>query len=116
MDFLSEVKMRLGIDPGEEKYDGLVQSFINQVQEKVKGYCNIEELPPGLNYTIVSMTVEILRGEAFALMPDAPGVAEKNVSSVQRGDTSINYEKTKLDEVVFAYEKELKRYRKVKAV
>lgn len=114
LNLLSEVKSRLGI--ADDRHDGLILSFINQVQEKIKSYCNINELPPGLGYLTVSMTTDLLRKEGFALMPDVAAIAAKDVKSVQRGDTTIQYEETKMDELLTVYEKELKRYRRIKAV
>lgn len=117
MNLVTEIKLRLAIAAEEEKYNDLIQSFINQVQEKIRNYCNITELPPDLDYVIIQMTIDLLKLQATTLMPDVPAVAEKDVSSIQRGDITIKYNEIKnQDEIIFGYKKELNRYRRIKAV
>lgn len=124
MNLINEIKLRLGIDG--TKYDGLIESYLNQVKAKVLAYCNLTELPAALNYVLVSMAVDLLRIEGSGVISDVAGINEKEVAEIQRGDVRIRYgqggtettsrSKRVIDELVLEYRQELNRYRRLRVM
>ena len=92
---LNELKVRNSIPPADE---AKVNSYITQMKSKAMTYCNLEELPDALFFTIVEM-VEQRMGIGM-------------VSSVSRGDTSIKYNSA--DEIVSGFRHELNKFRRLK--
>ena len=76
-----------------------INSFVNQVKEKVLAYTHQNELPQGLFHTIVSMVEELA------------GIREI-VQTVKEGDVSITYARS-ADDVVLSYKAELNKYRRM---
>lgn len=76
-----------------------INSFVNQVKEKVLAYTHRSELPQGLFYTIVSMVEELA------------GIREI-AQSIKEGDISITYTRS-ADDVVLSYKPELNKYRRM---
>lgn len=104
------LKQLLGIS-GEEK-DPVLQFVLCEVEEKIKNYCNLDEVPQELAYTAVSMAADIYRNEQFG--NDSVPVAVKSISA---GDTSTSFGTVQLssytESVLKDYKKQLNRYRKV---
>ncbi|WP_193774323.1 phage head-tail connector protein [Vallitalea guaymasensis] len=111
MDYLQEVKLRLDITDTSE--DDKLNSYINQYLEEILNYCNIQEFPQGLNYTLVDIVVDIYNNSR-------KGSYLGNLSSESQGDRSINYQSyNKLtgaggSDFIKNYAKKLNRYRKIK--
>ena len=76
-----------------------INSFVNQVIEKVLAYTHLEELPQGLFYTIVSMVEELA------------GIREC-IQSTKEGDVSITYARS-AEDVVLSFKPELNKYRRM---
>lgn len=55
MAMLDDVKLLLGRT--DTAKDSLITLLINQVNDEVKAYCNITEIPDGLNNTITQIVV-----------------------------------------------------------
>ena len=106
------VKILLGISDDNTDKNIQVEFALNAAEEIVLNYCNIKEIPAGLENTVVKMAVDIFRNEAY-------GSAEKpqTAKSVTMGDTktefgtvqSGNYEASLLK----CYKRQLNRYRRL---
>lgn len=105
-------KSLLGISNDEKNKDVQIEFSLNMAEELVRNYCNIREIPTGLENTVIKMAVDIFRNEAY-------GTEQKpqTAKSVTMGDTktelasvqSENYEASLLK----CYKKQLNRYRRV---
>lgn len=115
---LAIVKLRLGFDDAQ---DNLINSYIDEIGERIKHYCNISEIPEALNHTWASMTIDALRVE----QPNLEGIEETSADgeSIKIGDTSVspasvqgvtNASKSVIDQVVLNYRVDLYRYRKLR--
>lgn len=76
-----------------------INSFVNQIKEKVLAYTHRDELPQGLFYVIVSMVEEIA------------GIREI-AQSIKEGDVSMTYARS-VEDVVLSYKPELNKYRRM---
>ena len=82
-----------------------------EAQEIVKNYCNIDEIPQGLEHTTIKIAADILRRGQYG-SGDVPVI----VSSVKVGDTTTSFTPLsdgETNEVIANYEKMLNRYRRV---
>lgn len=115
---LTIVKLRLGLD---DEWDNLVSSYIDEIGNRIKHYCNLTEIPETLNHTWASMTIDALRIE----QPNLPGIAETSGGggTIKIGDTSVspasgsevsNTSKSAIDQVVLNYRIDLNRYRRMR--
>ena len=77
-----------------------INSFVNQVKEKVLAYTHRDELPQGLFYTIVSMVEELA------------GVRDGPIQSIKEGDVSTTYARS-AEDVVLSFKPELNKYRRM---
>lgn len=92
---LTEIKARNSVPAADE---AKVESYIKQMVSKALAYCNLEELPDVMFFTIVEMVEQRM------------GVGQ--VTSISRGDTSIKY--ASADEIITGFRDELNRYRRMK--
>lgn len=92
---LGEIKARNSVPAADE---AKVESYINQMVSKALTYCNLDELPDVMFFTIVEM-VEQRMGAG-------------QISNIKRGDTSITYKSA--DEIITGFRDELNRYRRIK--
>ncbi|MBS4172118.1 phage head-tail connector protein [Bacillus sp. FJAT-49736] len=120
---LEIVKRRLKII--DTSLDDLINDYIEQIEWKIRLYCNISEVPEALKFVWASMTIDILRIEHPNEEAIANTVAE-SVNSVKLGDTSIAYgnkgtditntSKASLDDIVLNYSHELNRFRRLRCI
>lgn len=111
-DFLSNVKLLLGIS-GEGE-DGVIQFLIATVNQEILNYCNINELPPALNYTLCMMVADLYRDRK---KDNASNAVVGNVSSVSEDGRSVSFTsgaelKTAIEDKI-TRTAELKRYKKL---
>ena len=108
---LETLKMLLGIL--DESKDPLLQFVLDDVKETILAYCNIEELPHGLEMTAYRMAMELYSNENLGAEEFAPG----SISSLTEGDTSTSFNsfvsEGYKDSLLTSYEKILNRYRRV---
>lgn len=115
---LSLVKLRLGLT---DEWDALVDSFVQEIGQRILHYCNVTEIPVELESTWSSMVIDALRIE----QPKLPGIAETSGAGeeITVGDTSskpaqgsglTNTAKSAIDQVVLNYRIDLNRYRKLR--
>lgn len=83
---LNKLKMILGVKAEDTEKDGVLSFNLETVQDEVKNYCNIDEIPAALENVVVRIAADLYRSEGYG-QADAPRVAQ----SVSRGDVSINY-------------------------
>lgn len=83
---LDNIKLILGIDDSETKYDNMIMLYISKVTSSVVDYCNVSELVPGLESFIEDKVADIMR-------PRVQGGTQNTgeVKAVTRGDTRIEY-------------------------
>lgn len=104
------LKVLLGIQNDEKEI--LLQFAYWNAIETVKNYCQVEEVPEGLDMTVLRMAADIYRNEQMgnAEIPQA-------VTSVSVGDTSTNFKESKesgySQSLLKDYRKILNRYRRI---
>lgn len=108
---LEKLKLLLGIT-GEQQ-DALLQFALDDIEDTICTYCNIEVLPEGLENTAYRMAVELYRNENPGHEEAAPG----SVSSISEGDTSTAFRSSVSegykDSLLKDYKAVLNRYRRV---
>ena len=106
---LETVKLRLSLDSST---DSLVNSYISEIINRVKFYCNISEVPAELQYTIAAMVVDVLKMEATHI----PAITATVVSEVRLGDATVKVAppKKSFDDIVQNYANDLQSYRKLR--
>ncbi len=110
---LSRLKQLLGIDEGDTSKDVSLSFVISDVEEIIKNYCHIEEVPDGLLNTAYRMAIDLYRNEK----PGQEEAATGAVSSISEGDTSISFKQSVddnfKDTLLKNYKFSLNRYRRV---
>lgn len=117
-DVLVTVKLRLGLD---DSHDALIDSYVQEIGQRILHYTNLAEIPAELEHTWASMVIDALRIE----QPNLPGIAETSGGGeqVKVGDTSTapakpagltNTSKSVIDAVVLNYRTDLNRYRRMR--
>lgn len=116
---LGIVKLRLGIS--DDSKDALIDSYVQEIGQRILHYCNSKEIPVELNHTWASMVIDALRIE----QPNLPEIQETSGEGEQIsiGDTSTapaqksgltNTAKSAIDQVVLNYRVDLNRYRRLR--
>ncbi len=109
---LGKLKTLLGIPTEDASRDIPMQFVLDDVQETILNYCNLEKMPSGLINTAYRMAIDLCRYEA-------PGeeAAPVRVSSISEGDTSTSFGRVS-DEleggILKDYKSQLNRYRKLR--
>lgn len=115
------IKVRLGL--ADEKLKPLIDTYIAEIERRIKHYCNIISLPDDLIFVWASMVIDAVR-------VDLPNVDEIDdtvggqAGSIKVGDTSVsggggsgggltNTSKAVIDQVVFDYRTDLHHYRRM---
>jgi hypothetical protein len=106
-----------------------IQLAINEVEEVIKNYCNIDTIPEALKFTWANMSVDLVRyqHESNISADDVlAGIDASDVSNLKIGDTQIalqgnNSERSKtlkshrpnLDQIVMNNKQQLNRFRRM---
>lgn len=111
--------------------DVTCQMAIEEVEQAIKNYCNIDKVPQELKFIAANMAVDLVRYEQAISGENEEGLEEigiSDVSSIKIGDTSINLgtgsentvvdrardaHRPNLDEIVFNYRAQLNRFRRM---
>ncbi len=105
-----KLKRLLGIE--DESRDFVVDFLIEDVEETIKNYCNVEKVPEGLLNTAYRMAMDLYRNENIG--QDSVAVS---VSTITEGDTSTSFKQYAddnfKDTILKNYSRTLNRYRKV---
>lgn len=84
----------------------LIELDIARVTQQVKNYCNLEEIPEALNFTIADMVVDLQR----ARMGD-----NLTITDVDMGDTSYSFSTDNaIDGLVKDYQANLNAFRRLR--
>ena len=110
---VTKLKKLLGIAIEDTTQDANIEFVLDDVTESILNYCNIKELPSGLQNTAYRMAIDLYRNENIG-DEDAPiGV----VTAIKEGDTQTSFSKSIddnfKDTVMKNYYSQLNRYRKL---
>lgn len=106
---LERLKQYLGIN--EEDKDMILQFVISEVEELIRNYCNVDEVPEGLLNTSYRMAADLYRRENVGQEEGGQMVA-----SITEGDTSVSFRQagTEIrDTIMQDYKPLLNRHRRV---
>lgn len=108
---LGKLKGLLGIPEDDHSQDILLQFTMDDVEETIQNYCNLDTVPPGLVNTSYRMAMDLYRY-------DHPGDADApvTVASISEGDTSTSFSSASdalAGGILKDYRGQLNRYRKV---
>lgn len=109
---LNKLKGLLGIDVLDTKKDNTLLFAIDDVEETIKGHCHIDEIPTGLNNTVMRMSMDLYRNENLG----DGSIALGSISSISEGDTSTSFRSSASefkDSLLKDYKSQLNKYRKV---
>lgn len=81
---LDKLKMLLGITDSEK--DFALQYVIGAVTDMVLNYCNIEELPPQLENTVLSICMDKYRADSIGQEQ-----AQGRVTGITEGNVSVSF-------------------------
>jgi hypothetical protein len=84
---LKKLKKLLGIPLDNDSKDFLLEFTLDDIEQIIKNYCNIKEVPKELNNTVLRMAVDLYRIENFGNEEEG-----KAVKSIQVGDTTTTFE------------------------
>lgn len=130
------VKVKLGADTPSEP---LLKITVDEIEQTILNYCNINEIPKELTYTFANMVVDLFRYEDEFIKSTTvsvegeeeeaePDVNTGNINSIRVGDTTITFgsgsdtsiynknlrsHQANLDTVVLDYESQLKKFRRL---
>lgn len=130
------VKVKLGADTPSEP---LLKITVDEIEQTILNYCNINEIPKELTYTFANMVVDLFRYEDEFIKTTTvsvegeeeeaePDVNTGNINSIRVGDTTITFgsgsdtsiynknlrsHQANLDTVVLDYESQLKKFRRL---
>ena len=112
---LEALKPLLGLAVSDTSQDAVLTFILDDVQEVILNYCNLDELPGGLKNTAYRMAMDIYRNEGIGEADGAAG----NVTSIKEGDTQVNFGATKYEAAFAAsvlkdYIPQLNQYRKLR--
>ena len=109
---LEKLKALLGINEQDSTQDIQLQFILDDVQETILNYCNLEEFPQGLTHTAYRMAIDLYRYER-----PGEGDAPMMVTSVSEGDTSTGFGNASdalQGGILKNYQARLNRYRRLK--
>lgn len=109
---LEKLKKLLGMTLEDDSKDFLLEFALEDVEQIVKGYCNIKEVPKELNNTILKMSMDLYRNENLGEEESSLG----SISSITEGDTTVSYRSAASefkDTLIKDYKSQLNKYRKL---
>ena len=84
MENLTTLKNLLGIT--DDNKDVILQFILDKTEEYICNYCAIDEVPQGLNNTLISMAIDTYRAESFGQEKQ-----EGTIKSITEGDVSVSF-------------------------
>ncbi|MBY6879664.1 hypothetical protein EXN65_20090 [Clostridium botulinum] len=109
---LEKLKKLLGISLDDDSKDFLLEFVLEDLEQIVKDYCHMREIPEALNNTVLKMAIDMYRNENLGEEENSLG----SVSSITEGDTSISYRSSATefkDTLIKDYKAQLNKYRKL---
>ncbi|OPA76627.1 DNA-packaging protein [Paenibacillus selenitireducens] len=119
-DIWAIIKLRLGLK--DDELQPLMETYIEEIGNRIMHYCSVSTVPPGLKLVWVSMTIDAVRID----QPNIDEVADTagRGETIKIGDTSTspsnasggltNVSKSSIDAVVLNYRVDLNRYRRMR--
>lgn len=110
--YINKLKALLGISIDDSSKDTILEFIIEDVEETIKNYCNLNEVPVELSNTVIRMAIDLYRNENLGNEEASLG----SISSISEGDTTVTYRSAATefkDSLLKNYEKQLRRYRKL---
>lgn len=122
VEILALVKRRLGLPQSETAHDDLIDLYIDAVEEAIRNYCHVAEVPDGLKHTWAAMAASALQAEQMEIL--FPGAVPAEEYEIKVGDTTVKPVKAAarpalptlaiVDKLVFDYTAQLRAYRKLR--
>lgn len=109
---LEKLKKLLGIALEDGSKDFLLEFALEDVEQIVKDYCHIKEIPKELNTTVLKMAIDSYRNENLGEEESSLG----SISSITEGDTTVSYRSAASefkDTLIKDYKSQLNKYRKL---
>lgn len=115
---LSIVIARLRLD---DSLDALISSYIDEIGQRIKHYCNIRTIPKELNFVWASMVIDVLKVEQSSVDEIADTIDDGQ--NIKIGDTSVSPAKSdgvtstskkSIEDIVLNYKADLNHYRKLR--
>lgn len=85
-DFISTIKSMIGIS--DESLDAILRIYVATVTQSILNYCNIDELPSALNYTLCQMVADTYNEMKSR---SETGSVVGNVSSISEDGRSVSF-------------------------
>ena len=109
---VSTFRSLLGITTTDK--DDVLQFVLDDVEETVLNYCNLDTLPKGLVKTAYRMAMDLYRAESFG-----QEAIESGVSSISEGGATVSFKSSNYDtsftsSLLKNYERQLTEYRRLK--
>ena len=94
--------------------DDVLQFVLDDVEETVLNYCNLDSIPKGLVKTAYRMAMDLYRAEGFG-----QEAIESGVSSISEGGATVSFKSSNYDtsftsSLLKNYERQLMEYRRLK--
>lgn len=109
---LQRLKELLGIPEEDDSQDTALLFIMENTEDIMLNYCNLEELPEKLVTTAYRMAIDLYRYER-----PGEGEGQVMVSSVTEGDTATSFQgmdEVLKESVLKAYRTQLNRFRKLR--
>lgn len=109
---LNKLKGLLGIEIIDISKDTILEFALEDVENIVKDYCNITEIPEALNTTVIRMAMDLYRNENLGDESNPLG----SISSISDGNTSTSFRSSASefkDSLLKDYKGRLINYRKL---
>ncbi len=108
-----------------------IQLAVDEVEEVIKNYCSIDEVPEGLKYTWANMSVDLVKYTCQSNKSGddvLEGLDASDVSSLKIGDTNIGLQggsssnernkalrshQPNLDRIIMNHKEQLNRFRRM---
>lgn len=108
---LERLKALLGISKADASQDTNLRFAMDNAEEIIRNYCNVEDVPQGLVTTAYRMSMDVFRAEAVG-----ESGFPQSVTSIREGDTSTSFGNRSdaiKDTILKDYKAQLNKYRKV---
>ena len=127
------IKAKLGIDTPSEP---LLNYNIDEIEQTIKNYCNLDYVPKELTYTFVNMVCDLNTYDSQVVQDNTPSedgnedisISSSGVNSVRVGNTTISFgsgsdtstrnralrsHQANLDQLIRDYKSQLNKFRKM---
>lgn len=84
---IEKLKVLAGVSEEDTSQDVFLQFALDEASETILNYCNLEEVPDGLQSTLVRMALEYYRNQNLGSVDETQGT----VRTISEGDTSISF-------------------------